>query len=182
MKFNPDIHHRRSIRIKGYDYSRPGAYFITICTQHRNRVFGQIMDGNMVLNELGRIVEYTWNDLVNHIDHIKLDSFVVMPNHVHGIIVIINDIVGAVPVVGAGSESAPTKPAPTRKRYGLTEIVRQFKTFSSRRINQIRKIPGIPVWQRNYYEHIIRNDNAIHRIREYIAHNPRNWENDKQNV
>ena len=113
MKYNPEKHHRRSIRLKGYDYSRLGAYFITICTHDRQYLFGEVVDGDMRLNEFGKIVERTWHDLPNHVAGIVLDAFVVMPNHVHGIVIIVDDDV----VVGAGSEPAPTttmtKPTPT---------------------------------------------------------------------
>jgi REP element-mobilizing transposase RayT len=150
----------------GYDYTQPGAYFVTICTRDRVCLFGEVVGGQMQLNELGRLVEWTWQDLSNHVANIVLDAFVVMPNHVHGIIII----------VGAGSE-----PAPTTKQYGLPEIVRQFKTFSALRINEQRGTPGAPVWQRNYYEHIIRTEDSLARIREYIAGNPLRWHLDREN-
>mgnify|MGYP000913469741 FL=1 len=164
MKYDPKKHHRRSIRLKGYDYSQSGACFVTICTQNRVCLFGDIVDGEMRLNDAGKIVHGVWNDLPNHYPGMELDAFVVMPNHVHGIIVI----------VGAGLKLAPTK-------RGLPEIIRGFKTFSSRRINELRGTPGIPVWQRNYYEHIVRNDESLYRIREYIINNPMQWEQDREN-
>jgi REP element-mobilizing transposase RayT len=182
MTFNPQKHHRRSIRLKGYDYTQPGAYFVTLVTHDRECLFGEIVDGEMRLNEAGRMAEWTWFDLPNHIDNIELDAFVVMPNHVHGIIIIREP-------VGAGSEPAPTEPAPTsaptapppaNRNHGLPEIVRQFKTFSARRINALRNITGRPVWQRNYYEHIIRDEKSLKRIREYIAANPQQWANDDE--
>lgn len=163
MKFDPKIHHRRSIRLQGYDYSQSGAYYVTIVTHGRECLFGEVVNGAMQLNEYGKIVEFTWNDLVNHVNGIELDVFVVMPNHVHGIVVI----------VGAGSEPAPTPNKP------LSEIVRQFKTFSARRINDLRNTRGIPVWQRNYYEHIIRDEKSYQRISEYIINNPVQWQQDE---
>lgn len=183
MKYNPEKHHRRSIRLKGYDYTRAGWYFITICVQNRECLFGAIRNGEMVLNDYGKIVEFTWFDLPNHNAHVILDEFGIMPNHVHGIIVL-DDI-----HVGAGSEPAPTEHAPTTDtaatesrppiiRHGLPEIVRQFKTFSARRINQKRQTPGVSVWQRNYYEHIIRTETDLQRIREYIQTNPARWRED----
>jgi len=123
----------------------------------------------MLLNEFGQIVTKCWYDLTNHYAEITLDAFIVMPNHIHCIIVINND-------VGAGF-----KPAPTDKRHGLSEIVRAFKAFSSRYINQIRNTPGIPVWQRNYYEHVIRTEKELDQIREYIVNNPIQWELDIEN-
>ncbi len=180
-RYNPDIHHRRSIRLQGYDYAQAGAYF-TICTHTRECLFGSVGAGSkpaphlqpaldfkpalatqMKLNECGEIVQHTWDDLVNHNENIELDAFVVMPNHIHGIVTIDNR---------AGLEPAPT----------LSEIVRQLKTFSARRINKIRDTQGVRVWQRNYYEHVIRDENELNRVREYIANNPANWLTDENNL
>ncbi|GAB4343335.1 MAG: hypothetical protein Kow0099_21640 [Candidatus Abyssubacteria bacterium] len=175
MTYDPDKHHRRSVRLQGYDYSRAGAYFVTICAQNRECVFGKIVGRRMRLNDAGRIVQAAWNDLPNHYAGVELDAFVAMPNHVHGIVVI----------VGAGLKPAPTglKPAPTANRaaHGLPEIVRAFKTFSSRRINELRHTPGARLWQRNYYEHIIRNEESMERVRDYIVNNPLQWELDREN-
>ena len=119
MAYDPEKHHRRSIRLKGYDYTQPGAYFITICTQGRECLFGEIIDGEMHLNEAGQIVVQTWQDLPNHISNVQLDAFVVMPNHVHGIIIITDraGVVGSGSVgagsVGSGSVGAGSEPAPT---------------------------------------------------------------------
>jgi REP element-mobilizing transposase RayT len=174
------LYHRRSLRLKGYDYARPGAYFVTICAQDRTYLFGDVVDGQMRLNEFGRIVREAWDDLPNHYPNVEMDAFVIMPNHIHGIIVF----------VGAGLKPAPTKPAPTKpahikpaptKNHGLPEIVRALKTFSARRINQLRGTPGVPVWQRNYYEHIIRTEQALHAIRRYIVNNPMRWQRDRYN-
>ncbi len=156
---------RRPIRLQGYDYSRAGAYFVTVCTHDRLCLFGEIADRRMALNDAGRMVQQVWDDLPNHYSHVELDECVVMPNHVHGIVVI----------VGAGFKPAPTK------RHGLPEIVRALKAFSARRINEIRNTPGVKLWQRGYYEHIIRNDDELNRIREYIANNPMKWEMDREN-
>ena len=157
---------RKSIRLKDYDYSQAGAYFVTSCVKEKECLFGQIVDENMILNEYGRIVLSCWNDLPNHYSHVRLDAFQIMPNHVHGIIFI----------VGAGFKPAPT---PT-KRHGLPEIVRGFKTFSARRINESRRTPGVSIWQRNYYDRIIRDD-ELNRIREYIIYNPLKWDLDNDN-
>ena len=168
---------RKSIRLKGWDYSEPGAYFVTICTHNRQPLFGQVVDGEMVLNEYGQIVREAWFDLPNHYAHVELDAFVVMPNHVHAIIVLTAD------PVGAGLKPAPTPAAPTPAptRHPLSEIVRALKTFSARRINALRGTPGVPVWQRNYYEHIIRTERALNAIRRYIAENPLRWYLDRYN-
>ncbi len=173
MICNPDRNHRRSIRLKGYDYSQVGCYFITICTHNREMSFGNVVDGLMKLNEYGKMVANTWNDLPNHNHNIQMDNFVIMPNHVHGVIVI-NDV--GTDTVGAGSEPTPTKKK--HKHHGLPEIIRQFKTFSARRINKIRQSPDIHVWQRNYFEHIIRNENEMNRIRKYISENSSKWDMD----
>ncbi len=220
-RYNPDIHKRRSIRLKDYDYSSPGAYFVTICTKNRECLFGHIEGDAMVVNDAGRMMESVWNDLPNHYANISLDAFVVMPNHVHGII-IINDGV-RFPVhggsckggtseggstkggletrpysecinkndVGAGFKPALDiqaddinragfKPAPT-KNHGLPEIVRGFKTYSAKKINKSSNTPGLPLWQRNYYDHIIRNEKSLEETREYIVSNPLKWDNDDEN-
>ena len=167
---NPGKHRRRSIRLQGYDYSREGAYFVNMCTYNRACIFGQIVDGEMMINEFGKIIKSVWSDLPRHYPDIKLDVFAIMPNHIHGIIFI----------VGAGF-----KPAPTGKNrakcHPLSEIIRGFKTFSARRINEIRNLSGAHVWQRNYYEHIIRNEGELNRIREYIVNNPARWQFDREN-
>lgn len=179
------MHRRRSIRLKHYDYAQAGAYFVTICTHQRGCLFGAAANGAVRLNEYGCIAGDAWGELPGHYGYLALDAFVVMPNHVHGILVLPSD---DVPVVGAGFKPAPTKsdpmtntPAPAMRRHGLPEIVRAFKTFSARRVNKIRQTPGVPVWQRGYYEHIIRDDESLRRIREYIWNNPAQWENDEEN-
>ena len=164
-------HHRRSIRLEGYDYSQSGAYFVTIYSYNREAMFGEIVDGEMVLSRYGRIVLTDWQNLPKRHSHIELDAFIVMPNHVHGIVVIKDIPVKA--DSGMVSETA--------KRTPLPEIVRGFKTFSSRRVNRARRMVGIPVWQRNYWEHVIRNQEAFNRIHEYILTNPKHWQLDREN-
>ena len=127
----------------------------------------------MELNEFGRLLDFTWHDLPNHNRNIYLDLFVIMPNHIHGIIVIGNDRTG---LDRAGLDRAGLEPAPT-----LSEIVRQFKTFSSKRINQLRNNAGSPVWQRNYYERVIRNEQELNKARNYVVNNPMKWALDKEN-
>jgi len=180
-------HHRASIRLRGYDYAAPGAYFVTIVTHGRSTWFGEVADGAVGLNPIGQITQEVWEGLPNHYEHVQVDAFVVMPNHVHGIIVLTAD-------VGAGLKPAPTtglgrtppglgpaRTGDTPRRHGLPEIVRAFKTFSARHINALRHTPGQPVWQRNYYEHIIRDEDALNRIRQYIAENPLRWAHDREN-
>lgn len=169
---NNILHKRKSIRLKAYDYSQPGGYFVTICTKDRENLFGEISDGKMIQNEYATILRRCWEDLPHHYPNIELDAFVVMPNHVHGIVIILDDF-----PVGEGLKPSPT----STKRYSLTEIVRAFKTFSARRINEMRNTPGTPIWQRNYFEHIIRNESSLNRIREYIVTNAERWEFDQEN-
>lgn len=158
---NPDIHHRRSIRLPGYDYSLAGAYFVTICTHNREWLFGEIIDGEMQLNPYGEIAQSYWKQLSRHHPDVELDVFVTMPNHLHSIIFI--------------------KDNPHAQCPGLPEIIRGFKTFSARCINQKRGLKGVPVWQRNYYDHIIRNEQSLARIRQYIVENPLRWAEDPEN-
>ena len=129
----------KSIHLENWDYSLNGAYYITIRTKNRECLFGNVVDGEMTLNDIGEIVKQCWFDLPNHYANCKLDEFVIMPNHIHGIVIIDNDTVSIPVVVEAG-----LKPASTNidsKRHGLFEIIRGFKTFSSRKINKIQKNP-----------------------------------------
>jgi len=160
--------HRRRIRLRGYDYSHPGAYFLTICKHKYGSAFGEILDGKMKLNECGHIISACWHNLPEYHPHVTLNAFIVMPNHVH-VIVVINRV---------DSESAPVGSGEQRS---LFEIVRVFKTSSSRRINKVRGTVGSPVWQRSYWEHIIRNQEEFNRIHEYIIANPRRWHLDREN-
>jgi putative transposase len=155
MKTTVGKQRRRSIRLRQYDYRQAGAYFITVVAHGRAALFGDIAGGERRLNEFGEIVERAWASLPEHYLNVQCDAFVIMPNHIHGIIVFDE------PTVGAG-----LKPAPTR-RHGLPEIVRALKTFSARRINEMRHSSGAPVWQRNYYEHIVRGDGELLRSRIY---------------
>ena len=169
-------HHRRSIRLPGYDYSQPGVYFLTLCTHERETLLGDVVDNVVRLNDYGQIVAKAWDDLPGHYSHVELDAFVIMPNHVHGIIVLNDD------VVRAGLRPAPTRPAPTpTKRHALPEIVRTLKSFSARRINESHATPGVPVWQRNYYEHVVRSEHELNAIRAYIQNNPLRWALDHDN-
>ncbi|RKY49507.1 MAG: transposase [Candidatus Neomarinimicrobiota bacterium] len=170
MKYNPDIHHRRSIRLQGYDYSSPGAYFVTICTQNRECLFGDIVNGKMVLNDIGKIVADEWIKTGDIRDEIELDAWVVMPNHFHGIVMIRR---GDRPV-------APTPtPLPGPRPKSIGSLMSGFKSAVTKRINKIRQTPGISVWQRNFYEHIIRNETELGNIRQYIINNPLNWRSDE---
>lgn len=165
----------RSIRLKGYDYARPGAYFVTICTQNRVCLFGDVVNGKMRLNDTGDIVRQCWLDMPAHCSTAVLDEFVVMPNHIHGVIVL-----GDAPVGATHASPLPTRPRGPR-RQSIASIVGSFKSAVTKRLNERRGTPGASVWQRNYYEHIIRDDAAWQRIREYIANNPLQWALDREN-
>jgi len=186
MPYNPKIHHRRSIRLKGYDYSQPGAYFITLCTHNRECLFGNIVDGEMVLNEYGILVKNEWLRTSEIRPNVIVDEFIIMPNHLHGIFIINDDGCGA--TCRGVSPYAP-KPAPyintpntnifksPSKTIGA--IIRGFKSITTKQINQLRNTHNKSVWQRNYYEHIVRNESSLNKIRKYITNNPMKWEMDK---
>jgi len=194
MSYNPEIHHRRSIRLWDFDYSGAGAYFITICTHERESVFGNLVDGVMRLNYWGLIVRECWEHLPNHFSQVALDEFVVMPNHVHGIIILNHGLpnVGArhaspcsriTPDCGSDENTRATHASPLResgsKSGSIAAIVGSFKSAVTRRINQTRQAPGGSVWQRNYYERVIRDDRELNNIRQYIEDNPRKWADDE---
>ena len=177
MKYNPDIHHRRSIRLRGYDYSKSGMYFVTICTQGRLRLFGDIVDGVMTLNDAGRMVRATWDEIPAHYSGIEIDHFTVMPNHIHGII----KLVGAGPCACPGDAGHPRGGAPTV--LSLPDVVHRFKTMTTKKYTDGVKQHGwqpypAKLWQRNYYEHIIRDEEAYLKIAEYIQNNPQRWTED----
>ena len=198
MKCDPKIHHRKSIRLSGYDYSQAGLYFITICIQNRKCLFGEIMDGAMASNGSGKMVKNEWLQLPQRFTNIKLHEYIVMPNHFHAIL----EIVGATLVVAQNdtvakntdaknntvdSEKEKGQPqgiAPTNKTVGdmigafesitTVEYIRGVKTNGWRRFDK-------KLWQRNYWEHIIRNENEYKRIAEYIINNSMKWDMDKLN-
>lgn len=215
MKFDSNKHHRRSIRLKGHDYSEPGAYFITICTANRHQPsFGKIVNGNMVLNAYGVIAHDEWVKTGALRSNVVLDEFVVMPNHIHVIIRLTHrggtarraptetrraptdhapdtaSTLGRAPIGdGSDAESTPTyhASAGTHEQFGnptvgtIPTIIRSYKSAVTKRINELRDTSGIPVWQRNYYEHIIRSEDSLKAIRRYIQSNPLSWGYDRNN-
>ena len=172
MKTGVEKQRRRSIRLREYDYTQPGAYFITIVAHARATLFAEISDGKAWLNEFGRIVENEWQKSAVIRREIGLDVFVVMPNHIHGIVNIIHADVGA-------TGRSPLRSGPPPRSLGA--FVAGFKSAVTKRINNLRRTPGAPVWQRNYYEHVVRSDAELLRVREYILNNPVGWENDREN-
>ena len=162
---------RRSLRLPNYDYSQAGAYFITVCTHGRELLFGDVIDSEMELNELGRIAAQEWLKSARLRDEIALDAWAVMPNHVHGIVLITDD---------RGKGDRPAAPAGPRPR-SLGALMAGFKSAATKRINAQRSTPSASVWQRNYYERVIRNESALNRIRQYIADNPARWWEDPEN-
>jgi len=163
------VHDRRSLRLDGYDYAQAGAYFVTICTHQREFLFGDIIEGEMQLNGNGREVQALWNELPNRFAHLELDAFVVMPNHVHGIATFVGAGL-ALPEENGAASSAPT----------LGDVVRAFKSLSAIHVNRLFMRSG-SLWQRNYYDHVIRNERELDKIRDYIATNPLRWDLDREN-
>ncbi len=191
----PAFHQRHTIRLKGYDYAQAGAYFITICTHQRTCLFGDVCDAKMHLNEIGKIVHDEWLKSPIIRAEIELGEFIIMPNHFHAIVWIIDAKTTAptrsiaprtgeppiTPHTGTGDRPvAPTQPtAPTLPPKSLGSLIAGFKSAATLRINQFRNTPHAPVWQRNYYEHIIRDEKAHQNIANYIINNPLNWQADQ---
>ena len=196
MAYDPNIHHRHSIRLKDYDYSMRGFYFVTICSYNHIPRFGKIIDGTMQLNGIGRIVLSEWELLQNRFPHIICREHVVMPNHFHGIIQIASEIdpqVGA-PLAGAQEEmisnvhTGHPQGAPLHikeaniSKVTLGEVIGAFKSITTNRILKNYDKIDLKIgrlWQRNFYEHVIRNQHSYDEIAEYIRTNPLQWENDK---
>ncbi|HDL5699813.1 TPA: hypothetical protein PXE99_001635 [Mannheimia haemolytica] len=171
QKYQPEIHRRRSIRLKHYDYRSQGFYFITLCCKNKHHFLGEIVDDEMRLNKIGNIVRQCWEDIPDHFPNVSLHSFVIMPNHLHGIIEIV-ETVGAnhhLPQCIRAKNVSPLRG--TSQTIG--SIVRGFKIGVTKWVRQNTDISEI--WQRNYYEHIIRNETSYFQIIEYIENNPLKW-------
>lgn len=171
---------RQSIRWRGYDYRATGYYFITICTVERIPLFGSIEDQTVELNELGRIVEHEWMRSALIRREITHDSFIAMPNHLHGIVALIDGDEKSATTNCAMPSGGRTPCAPTRPSRSIGSFVAGFKSAATRRVNAVRGLPGAPVWQRNYYEHVVRDVDDLARIRVYIATNPETWQLDAE--
>ena len=165
-----------STRLKGYDYSQNGAYFVTICTKNREYLFGEIVNGKLTETKQSQICTKCWFDLPNHYANCLLDAFIIMPNHIHGIIVINNSATAA---VETGFKPVSTNTNTNINTHGLSEIIRGFKTFTARKINEYQKTPGLPFWQSRFYDRIIRDERELNNTRQYIIDNPGNWEKDE---
>jgi REP element-mobilizing transposase RayT len=167
-------HHRRTIRLPGYDDAQPGTYFVTICTRHRRHLFGEIIDRRLHLNARGWWARRCWLEIPRHFRHVELDAFVIMPDHVHGIIRITDDAPTASGdrIADVRGVTAAFGHPPPR---ALSAIVGSFKAAAARAIGAGWDRPRTIIWQRNYHEHIIRNEETLRRIRRYIETNPERW-------
>ncbi|MGA7578674.1 MAG: transposase [Desulfobaccales bacterium] len=176
----PNPPRRVSLRLSGFNYSQEGAYFVTIAVKGRQYLFGNIVDNEMNLNGFGKIAAAGWDNLSSHYNTaIELDAFTVMPNHIHGIIIITREcefeFLSGSPIK-TGGETPPLQKPPA-----LGQIVGYYKFHCTVGINALRKTAGAGVWQRGYYEHVIRDDRSLNRVREYIASNPQRWHLDREN-
>jgi putative transposase len=181
-KFDPQKHHRRSIRLKDFDYASEGAFYVTIVTQGRQCLFGEIIDGEMYLSKHGEIVQKWWNEIPIHFPNIEIGAFIIMPNHVHGIIFITNrrrdEVLSFHNQINPNNEGGITSiPKPS-----LGQIIAYFKYQSTKEMNAINNTGTISkLWQRNYYEHVIRNAKELQQKTDYIVSNPSRWKDDQEN-
>ena len=195
-KFDPQKHHRRSIRLKEYDYSQAGAYFVTIVTHGRECLFGEIVNGEMYFNEYGEVVRKWWKEIPNHFPNVELGAFVIMPNHLHGIIFITTERMGEA-AISVSPRNDPNNniqnvsddvidnlggETPPVRKPTLGQIIAYFKYLSTKEMNRIETKNAITkFWQRNYYEHIIRDEKDLRNKTDYIEANPSRWNEDNNN-
>jgi REP element-mobilizing transposase RayT len=185
MPYDPQKHHRRSIRLKEYDYTQPGAYYITLCTKARQCLFGDVIKGEMRLNSLGYIAFTCWQAIPNHFPLVELDAFVVMPNHLHGILVISDTDERA---RQCRTPTSKQNHIPKTEQFGkpvsgsIPTVIRTYKAAVTKRINLIcnTKYTSL-IWQRDLYEHISRDQESLRNIRQYIVENPWRWADDLEN-
>ena len=206
-KFDPQKHHRRSIRLKGYDYSQEGAYYVTIVTWQREFLFGEIVNQEMMLSPYGEIVQKWWQEIPVHFSNVETGAFVIMPNHVHGVIYILDERRGTVSVprdnqnhnkmdlfelknkpLELGDEMNKNVSAsmggvtPPLRVPTLGQVVAYFKYQSTKEMNTVENAGTVTkFWQRNYYEHVIRNENDLQNKTDYIESNPLLWDEDDEN-
>ena len=172
------IKKRHSIRLQKYDYLQSGYYFVTICAQNRQQIFGTIINNQMTLNDGGNMIDFWWQEMFKKYKNISIDEYIIMPNHIHGII----------NIVGAGSPR-PKSPRPDNNKIigrgnrapTIGNIIAYFKYQTTKQINEPQNTPGKKIWQRNYHDHIIRNDKSLNNIRNYIINNPATWQFDVEN-
>jgi REP element-mobilizing transposase RayT len=183
VPYDPDLLHRRSIRLRDYDYTQGGAYFLTVCVHDRACLLGEIVNGDIRLSAYGEIVDHEWQRTPSLRPQVSLDLYVIMPNHFHAILVITD---AAPDSVGAYCNTPLQKPPLTPSHQPLQfpsqtvgAIVRGFKAAVTKQVNLLRRTPGLPFWQRNYWEHVIRDDADLARLRPYIEQNPGKWAEDK---
>ena len=192
MYYNRKTHHRKSIRLNGYDYSQKGLYFITICTQDRIPLFGKIENGKIILNQYGEIAASEWKKSEKIRNEIELCEYIVMPDHFHGIVKIIAGANSRSPVRGISGMrdnsfnrekniGKKENPIPKMQSRSISSLISGYKSSVTKKINQIRCMPGEKLWQRNYWEHIIRNEDEYLRMANYILNNPAKWQMDKLN-
>jgi putative transposase len=191
VRDQPSLPNRRSIRLRTFDYSQPSAYFLTICARENKSMFGRIIDGKMVSNALGRIVENCWREILIHFPNVELATHVIMPNHMHGIIVIRQTMTPRTTGDHGKSSAKDSRraqhavPLPTHG-FGapvagsIPTVVGAFKSSSAKQIRQVMRKPELQVWQRGYYEHVIRNDDDFRKARAYIRSNPARWAFDRE--
>jgi REP element-mobilizing transposase RayT len=188
VRYDSSKHHRRSIRLRSWDYRSAGAYFVTICTQHRDCRFGDIRGNEMMLNDAGQMVQTCWQQIRDRFAGIELDTWLVMPNHIHSILIMPDIPAVGAPLVGAQEKGdrAPTADTDVRQCPTVGEVVGAFKSTSTNLYIRGVREQGWPyfdrrLWQRNYYERVIRNERELNAIRQYILDNPANWEKDEEN-
>lgn len=199
MTYDPERHNRQSIRLSEYDYRSPGVYFVTACAADRRCLFGAVIDGQMHTNDYGDIVVEEWRRTEQVRDRVIVDTFVVMPNHTHGVIIITDPPDADSPQQSSpastgtaendrGRDSSATNPyhdkSPNRTFGGaiagsLSTIMRQFKSMVTKRVNRLCDTTGASVWQRNFYERVVRTRDELERIRTYIRRNPAQWDEDR---
>jgi putative transposase len=192
-KFDPQKHHRHSIRLPNYDYSQPGAYYVTIVAWHRECLFGEVVNREMRLNKVGQIVHWEWEELPKRLRYVEIGAFVVMPNHFHGILIfhetagatrqrITNALSSKVPLPNMIVDGKDGSPLPRGPQPGsLGTLMAQFKSRVTKRLWKIPSLNRKPIWQRNYYEHIIRNEQDLRNKTDYIEANPILWNEDDEN-
>lgn len=183
------IKQRKQNRLQNYDYSQNGMYFVTICTKDREEMLGEIVDGKMVLNDSGKIADECWKNIPDHFPHTRLDQYAIMPNHIHGILEIINPVIGNAHVRSKNavrSDHSVGSKNNDRSKMLLSKAIHGFKSSVTRKIlnpvqERIYAFPTKFAWQRSFYDHIIRNETELNKIREYIMTNPETWHRDRNN-